>query len=137
MGAGSQSIAYSQSLNSPAGADIAGTLDYMAPEQRSSGNVDARVDLYACGVMLYEMLTGERPAGTDLPSDLNPAVPKSLDEVFRRSYARLDKRFTSADEFLKALSGPLPPPLPHANSQCPQCHKPVSATDQFCMYCGV
>ena len=45
------------------------------------------------------MLTGERPAGTDLPSDLNPAVPKHLDEAFRRSYARLDKRFASAEEF--------------------------------------
>jgi len=132
------SIAYSQSLNSPDGREIAGTLDYMAPELRNNlADPDGRCDLYACGVMLYEMLTGERPAGTDLPSDLNPAVPKSLDEVFRRSYSRLDKRFASADEFLKALSGPLPPPIPQANSQCPQCHKPVSATDQFCMYCGV
>jgi serine/threonine protein kinase len=116
MGAGSQSIAYSQSLNSPAGADIAGTLDYMAPEQRSSGNVDARADLYACGVMLYEMLTGERPAGTDCPSDLNPQSPKYLDDVFRRSYARLDKRFPSADEFAKALTPTFPPPIPGPKS---------------------
>jgi len=163
MGAGGGSIAYSQSLNSPAGAEIAGTLDYMAPEQRSGGNVDARADLYACGVMLYEMLTGERPAGTDCPSDLNPGSPKYLDDVFRRSYARLDKRFASADEFAKALtpaSAPVaPPPIPMGAAMmgkvtsapfnqvfgnaggngrsCPQCRKPVDAADQFCMNCGV
>ena len=47
------------------------------------------------------VLTGERPACTDLPSDVNSAVPKYLDEVFRRSYSRLDKRFASAEEFLR------------------------------------
>jgi serine/threonine-protein kinase len=149
------SIAFSASL---AGADakrIAGTLDYMAPEQRSGGNVDARVDLYACGVILYEMLAGERPAGTECPSDLNPATPRYLDEVFRRSYARLEKRYASAEEFLSALaagepasaSGVVPPPIPldhqmawsesAGGRQCPSCRKGVGATDQFCMHCGV
>jgi serine/threonine protein kinase len=106
------SIAMSVSMNTPAGRDIAGTLDYMAPEQRSGAAPDARADLYSCGVILYELLTGERPAGTECPSDLNPKVPKSLDEAFKRSYARLEKRFTSADEFAKALNIASPPPLP-------------------------
>src|SRR3954471_4221979 len=106
------SIAYSASLDTAAGREIAGTLDYMAPEQRSGGPVDPRADLYACGVVLYELLTGERPAGTDLPSDLNPAVPKSLDEAFKRSYARLDRRFKSAAEFAAALGPVAPPPIP-------------------------
>jgi serine/threonine protein kinase len=154
------SIAYSQSMDSDAAREIAGTLDYMPPEQRSGAPVDPRADLYACGVMLYEMLTGERPAGTDLPSDLNRLVPRSLDEAFRRSYARLDKRFTSADEFLKAMGSNAPPPLPiprpgpvahaphmqaplpkgvrpPARVQCPQCRQSVDASDQFCMHCGV
>src|SRR4051812_1396620 len=143
------SIAYSQSMNTPAAAEIAGTLDYMAPEQRSGGDVGPRADLYACGVILYELLTGERPAGTDLPSDLNPVVPKTLDEAFRRSYARLEKRFTSAKEFLDALRPAPPPPIPAANFSagaarpgdvtrpCPQCHRNIDATDQFCMHCGV
>ena len=146
------SIAYSASLDSPAAKEIAGTLDYMPPEQRSGGDMDARADLYACGVVLYEMLTGERPAGTDLPSDLNPSVPKALDEAFRRSYARLDKRFGSAEEFAAALrTGSPPPPLPQrstvgavphrplaaARATCPQCRQAVDAGDQFCMHCGI
>jgi serine/threonine protein kinase len=154
--AAANSIAYSGSLNDAAGRDIAGTLDYMAPEQRSGGAIDGRADLYACGVVLYEMLTGEKPAGTEVPSDLNPASPKWLDEVFRRSYARLEKRYASADEFAAALAPAAPPPLPKSApgaippsiqmkppgktasaTTCPQCHKPVDANDQFCMHCGI
>jgi serine/threonine protein kinase len=144
------SIAYSASMNTPAGREIAGTLDYMSPEQRAGAEPEPRSDLYACGVLLYELLTGERPAGTDVPSDLNRAVPKYMDEAFRRSYARLDKRFNSADEFLAALPPvispaappPIPPPLPRGTVPrgsiiCPQCHQPVDAADQFCMHCGI
>jgi serine/threonine protein kinase len=145
------SIAYSASLQTPQAQEIAGTLDYMAPEQRSGQeNIDGRTDLYACGVVLYELLTGERPAGTELPSELNHAVPRYLDDAFKRSYARLDKRFASAAEFAKALGGP--PAIPQApdasvmrpinltmvqKRACPQCHQPVEGTDQFCMHCGV
>ncbi len=112
--AGQQSIAFSVDANGDDAKKIAGTIDYMSPEQRSGGDVDGRADLYACGVTLYEMLTGERPAGTDLPSDLNAKSPKQLDEVFRRSYSRLDKRYASAEEFLAGLEAAsrVPPPLP-------------------------
>jgi serine/threonine protein kinase len=107
------SIAYSASMNDDAGKEIAGTLDYMSPEQRAGGEIDRRADIYACGVVLYELLTGERPAGTDLPSDLNRQVPPWLDQVFKRSYARLDKRFATAKEFMQALSSHAePPPIP-------------------------
>ncbi|HZZ44250.1 MAG TPA: serine/threonine-protein kinase [Tepidisphaeraceae bacterium] len=132
------SIAYSASMNDRK--DIGGTLDYMSPEQRSGAELDARADVYACGVVLYEMLTGEKPAGTEVPSDLNPAVPKYLDEVFRRAYARLEKRFATAGEFLAALASSGPPPLPFQRSAyhaCPHCRRPVDPTDQFCMHCGM
>jgi serine/threonine protein kinase len=145
------SIAYSASMNDDAGREIAGSLDYMAPEQRSGAEVDARCDLYACGVVLYELLTGEKPAGTDLPSDLNHSIPKALDDVFRRSYARLEKRFVSAEEFANALPSERPAmvspvfetkptqTVQHAPGpvDCPRCHQPVDSTDQFCMHCGV
>jgi serine/threonine protein kinase len=155
---GAGSIAFSAVMNDPASKEIAGTLDYMAPEQRSgAGAIDGRADVYACGVVLYEMLTGERPAGTDLPSDLNPAVPKMIDEAFKRSYARLDKRFASADDFARALGPsaisppplvaparitqlPVAPPVPWSLSNrhnCPQCRGAVDGNDQFCMHCGV
>ena len=152
--AGQQSIAFSIDAHGENATTIAGTIDYMSPEQRGGEDVDGRADLYACGVILYELLTGERPAGTDLPSDTNPKSPRQLDEVFRRSYARLDKRYQSAGEFLNALDAanrmppPLrgrekavePPPLPPKQGKvaaCPSCHRPISSTDQFCMNCGV
>lgn len=159
------SIMYSQSMSDDAGKEIAGTLDYMAPEQRAGADVDQRADLYACGVVLYEMLTGERPAGTDLPSDLNKSVPRHLDEAFKRSYARLEKRFGSADELARAIASPPPPPLPQnrpvggqgvqrqpfnqafpppvppaqsrGQTSCPSCRRSVEVGDQFCMHCGV
>ena len=162
MAAGS--IMYSQDM-SKADSQIAGTLDYMAPEQRSGGEVDARADLYACGVMLYELLTNERPAGTECPSEINPQVPKYLDGVFKRAYTRLDKRFTTAEEFLKALSVAAPPPLTAKPSSgppplhgaaparppvdftppmmdgghlvCRKCRLSVDRNDRFCMHCGV
>src|SRR5262245_62042689 len=141
------------SMNDPKAKEIAGTLDYMSPEQRAGGEIDARSDLYACGVILYELLTGERPAGTDLPSDLNKSVPKHLDDAFKRSYARLEKRFPSTNEFAGALAEPtrarvatpilsragdaLAGPLARVTALCPGCRKPIDANDQFCMHCGV
>jgi serine/threonine protein kinase len=81
------------------------TLAYVAPEQREGGAPDAKCDLYSCGVMLFELLTGERPAGAESPGDLNPEVPRVLDDIFRRAYARRDRRYATAQEFLAAIEG--------------------------------
>lgn len=97
------SIVYSASLVGDEARAIVGTLDYMAPEQRFGESVDGRADLYACGVILYEMLTGVRPVGMELPSELNPAMPTYFDDIFRRAYARLERRYSSAGEFFDAL----------------------------------
>lgn len=48
---------------------VLGTVSYLAPEQiESGGTADPRVDVYACGVVLYEMLTGEKPHDGDSPA---------------------------------------------------------------------
>lgn len=150
------SIAYTASIQQ--GSELAGTIAYMSPEQRSGHEVDARSDIYSCGVMLFEMLTGERPAGTELPTEINAGVPKEFDRIFKRAYARLEMRYTTAEEFaadVTRAAGLVPPPLPPAGGVgaavtppvkqsapppeggCPKCHRPVEPTDQFCMHCGM
>ncbi|MDT0309807.1 Stk1 family PASTA domain-containing Ser/Thr kinase [Streptomyces sp. DSM 44917] len=47
---------------------LLGTVSYLAPEQIEGGQADARSDVYACGVLLYEMLTGARPHAGDSPA---------------------------------------------------------------------
>jgi len=81
------------------------SLAYVAPEQRDGAAPDAKSDIYAVGVVLFEMLTGERPSGAELPSELNADVPSWLDDAFRKSYARRERRFESARAFIDALSG--------------------------------
>nr|Q9KIG4.1 RecName: Full=Serine/threonine-protein kinase PK-1; Short=stoPK-1 [Streptomyces toyocaensis]AAF79944.1 eukaryotic-type serine/threonine kinase [Streptomyces toyocaensis] len=47
---------------------VLGTVSYLAPEQIEHGTADPRVDVYACGILLYEMLTGEKPHDGDSPA---------------------------------------------------------------------
>lgn len=132
---------------------LVGTLAYMAPELRDGRrSPDAASDLYSIGIILFEMLTGERPVGAELPSTIRSDVPSSLDEVFRKLYARHERRYQRAEEVLEALEvgrapapvGPppvpaagSPPPLPASGpSSCPKCHEPVESDDQFCTACG-
>lgn len=98
-----------------------GTPGYMAPEQISSPDFDHRVDLYAAGVMLYELLTGHRvfraPSEAELlkktlledppkPSARTTNnIPTALDEVCLRAVSRdLKIRYASATDFREALS---------------------------------
>ncbi|MFE9961111.1 Stk1 family PASTA domain-containing Ser/Thr kinase [Streptomyces sp. NPDC005525] len=59
---------------------VLGTVSYLAPEQIEHGTADTRTDVYACGVVLYEMLTGAKPHTGDTPAQviyqhLNEDVP--------------------------------------------------------------
>ncbi|MGW5865330.1 Stk1 family PASTA domain-containing Ser/Thr kinase [Streptomyces sp. NPDC055239] len=49
---------------------ILGTVSYLAPEQIEHGTADTRVDVYACGVVLYEMLTGAKPHSGESPAQV-------------------------------------------------------------------
>jgi len=84
---------------------ILGTFPYMSPEQRAGRPVDARSDLYAVGVMLYEALAGERPEGAFPPLHRSRAeVPGRLDQVVLRMLQPDPKaRFASAAESKRAL----------------------------------
>jgi uncharacterized RDD family membrane protein YckC len=97
-------LALSGSLASGDGR-ISGTIAYMAPEQREAGRpVDARADLYAVGIVLFEMLTGARPEGSEVPGELVAGLDPRLDEVFRRCYCRLEKRYASAAAMIADLA---------------------------------
>lgn len=79
---------------------VLGTVSYLAPEQIEHGTADARVDVYACGIVLYEMLTGDKPHSGDSPAQvfyqhLHADVPPPSAAVPGLAY-QLDELVTSA-----------------------------------------
>jgi eukaryotic-like serine/threonine-protein kinase len=99
---------------------IKGKFGYMSPEQAIGKTVDARSDVFAAGILFYEMLTLERlfHAGTDVvtlervkradvpvPSRTNPNLPPQLDAIVFRALARNPQdRYQSAGEMRLAIS---------------------------------
>ncbi len=82
---------------------VLGTLSYLAPEQIERGTAGPRVDVYACGVVLYEMLTGGKPHQGESPAQILyqhlhedvpapsaavPGLPYELDELVAEATAR-------------------------------------------------
>ncbi|HEY4392624.1 MAG TPA: protein kinase, partial [Polyangia bacterium] len=100
---------------------VFGTPEYLSPEQALGDKIDARADLYATGVILFEMLTGRRPFESEdkvriismhlshpVPRlrDAYPAgeVPAALEDVVRQAMEKeRENRFSSAAAFLTAL----------------------------------
>ncbi len=98
---------------------IVGTIHYMAPEQVEARDTDARTDLWALGVMLYEMATGQRPFGGDsaasvmsailrdsapLVSARQPLAPASFDHIVDRCLQKdPDERWQNAGDVKREL----------------------------------
>jgi serine/threonine-protein kinase len=115
---------------------VMGTAEYMAPEQaRSADKVDARADLYAVGVMLYEMVAGTRPVsgedarvialkverGEVVPLvKVAPEAPRELAGLVHRAMAaRPDLRFATATEMRLALERVMAKPQPQPQAAQP------------------
>jgi len=131
-----------------------GTPAYMAPEQIRGQTVTPRTDLYACAMILYEMLTGfepfrsesvmevlsmqlhndpqplrEAPAAAHLPAELEAVVMKGLSKD-------PESRFADAAEFRQAL-GQFVGRRPRITStRCGSCGSPMALGSKFCPECG-
>jgi beta-lactam-binding protein with PASTA domain len=112
---------------------IIGTVAYLAPEQVTGAVTDTRTDVYAAGVMLFELLTGRQPhtgdtpmavayqhvnADVPLPSSVVPGLPESIDRLVAAATSRdPGRRPPDAAAFLDVVyrlradnvTGPLPP----------------------------
>ena len=120
-----------------ASGEIVGTPEYMSPEQCQGSELDARSDVYACGIMLYEMVTGHAPfEGTDVPlivaqhltaeprienvdARIEAVVRKALKKSPSERYANVREFRHALRELLVAPAAPAPavaPPVPPASS---------------------
>jgi serine/threonine protein kinase/uncharacterized RDD family membrane protein YckC len=99
-----RTITLASSFGSGKTQSVVGTLRYMSPEQKDPRRgVDRRSDIYSAGLVLFEMLTGTLPEGGEVPGDLVPGVDPAFDDLFRRCYARLERRYRTAGEVVAAL----------------------------------
>ncbi len=143
-------LARAATANTAAGQALLGTIAYLSPELVTRGVADARSDIYAVGIMMYEMLTGEQPYVGEAPmqiayqhandtvptpSSKNPAVPAELDELVLWATAHdPEERPADAREMLERLREVEPsirashlPSTTQATMVLPQAAPPVGA----------
>jgi serine/threonine protein kinase/tetratricopeptide (TPR) repeat protein len=140
---------------------ICGTPDYMAPEQGRGAVIDARADLYAMGIILFQLLTGRLPFEADTPTQVvlmhlsipppdprqvSPErnIPESLAQVVARALSKEpDDRFATATDMSQSL-GAIQTELESRGrrlsqappTDCPSCGQTVPGGQKFCGECG-
>src|SRR5580698_7945646 len=139
---------------------VCGTPDYMAPDQGRGDPIDHRSDLYACGVILFQLLTGRLPFEAETPTQVvlmhlslpppdprkiapEREIPDTLVEVTLRSLEKdPGKRFQTADEFAQALRDAVAEGdarnslVDHGGIVCAACGGLVPRGQKFCGDCG-
>ena len=122
-------LARASTHNTATSQALLGTIAYLSPELISRGEADLRSDIYALGIMMFEMLTGEQPYQGDqavtiayqhandivpAPSSKNPAVPAALDELVdwctRRSPEERPPHARAVLEHVRSLESLIGPP---------------------------
>ena len=145
---------------------VCGTPEYMSPEQGRGDPLDPRSDLYAMGVIFYQLLTGRLPFEADSPTQVvlmhltkqpsdprtvapDRGIPQALAEVALFALAKdPNQRFSNADEFSESLTDSLSQiegPVGSTRAvrgpetslvKCPSCGTMNAATQKFCGECG-
>ncbi|PRQ08237.1 serine/threonine-protein kinase [Enhygromyxa salina] len=131
---------------------VCGTPEYMSPEQACGLKLDQRSDIYAVGVILYQMLTGRPPFESDVaveilhrhihevpkpPSEVLGKTPDPLEAVCLRALAKeRDGRYADAAEFREAIVEAAR--LGHqAQIHCTNCQEQMRPVDRYCPACGI
>jgi serine/threonine protein kinase len=131
-------------------ASMVGAATYLSPEQVEGGEITPASDVYAAGILLYELLTGRTPfeADTDLatamlrlardpmpPSAVRGGIPRELDRVVAKALARNpNDRYTSAEGMRAALerfTRDGRPPLAVSRSESPATHERPAPSSAF------
>lgn len=134
-----------------------GTPEYMSPEQCRGAEVDQRADIYALGVLLYEMLCGRPPFMAEeftavahshiyepapAPTLFNPTIPPAVQNVIMRALQkRPEQRFPTAQAMSTALhaaltAAPVRHPSRPVKTTCEQCQTANPVGMNFCLRCG-
>jgi eukaryotic-like serine/threonine-protein kinase len=111
---------------------LRGKLLYMSPEHAWGRPIDRRADLYSLGVVLYELLTDQKPLAADParsvlevvrearvipPSRVNPEVSTEVERIVLKALAREpEERYQEAGEMLRDIEGVLRAPLPPSSA---------------------
>jgi hypothetical protein len=141
---------------------VCGTPEYMSPEQARGDPLDARSDLYAVGVVMYQLLTGRLPFEAESPTQVVLAhltrppqdprtlaperkIPDALAEIVLKTLAKEPKdRYQDSDEMSAVLGEALaklegrsgPRAIVEGTVACPTCGAPNPPNQKFCGECG-